>query len=37
MSITQRITLIAGALVATLVIFIVFQGATQEVVTQTED
>ena len=37
MSITQRITLIGGALVATLVIFIVFQGATQEVVTQTED
>jgi hypothetical protein len=36
MSITQRISLIAGALVATLVIFIVFQGATQEVKTQTE-
>ncbi len=36
MSKTQRISLIAGALVATLVIFIVFQGATQEVKTQTE-
>jgi len=37
MSITQRIALIAGALVATLVIFIVLQGTTQEVETQTED
>src|SRR5215217_6384095 len=37
MSITQRIALMAGALVATLVIFIVLQGTTQEVETQTED
>ena len=37
MSITQRMTLIAGALVGTLVIFVVFQGATQEVETQTEN
>jgi thermitase len=37
MSMTQRISLIAGALVAALVIFIVFEGATQEVKTQTEN
>src|SRR5215211_6942344 len=37
MSITQRFTLIIGALVATLIIFIVFQGATQEGETQTEN
>ena len=36
MSLTQRISLLAGALVAALVIFIALQGATQEVETQTE-
>ena len=37
MSITQRITLLAGALTAALVIFVVYEGATQEVETQTEN
>jgi thermitase len=37
MSLTQRFTLIIGALVATLIISIVFQGATQEGETQAEN
>jgi hypothetical protein len=37
MSLAQRVSLMAGALVAALLVFIVLQGATQEVETQTED
>ena len=36
MSYIQRISLLAGVLAATVVCFIVFQSATQEVETQTE-
>jgi hypothetical protein len=37
MSRAQRVSLMVGALAVTLLLFLVLQGATQEVETQTED